>query len=198
MPDSEIEIIDLTQTDSESSSSGDDEDTSVAGDISSETSNQDDDDEFVLDESTRAQLHVAIASVSELRLRQVMALVVDSMPEAELLVARQLVTMRKRKHARPVPRFEECVNCGEEFDLQEQREEEECKFHPGSMQVDEESFADHDEACHGPMDTEQNRLDFPENFLWTCCDDDGNSEGCVQGFHSSEGLQKRRRVTFED
>ncbi|EEB87969.1 hypothetical protein MPER_14459, partial [Moniliophthora perniciosa FA553] len=30
-----------------------------------------------------------------------------------------------------------------------------------------------DEDCHGPMDTEENRKEFPENFKWSCCNEDG-------------------------
>jgi hypothetical protein len=63
----------------------------------------------------------------------------------------------------------------------------------GDLDVDEEYFADHDEDCHGPMDTEENRAQFPEGFIWDCCDENALSEGCETGQHISGGKFKKRR-----
>jgi hypothetical protein len=63
----------------------------------------------------------------------------------------------------------------------------------GEMEVDEEKFDDWDEGCHGPIDTEHTRKEFPENFSWTCCNSDGTTEGCVTGHHSP-AVHKKQRV----
>lgn len=40
----------------------------------------------------------------------------------------------------------------------------------GNVEVDVDQFADHDEKCHGPMDTDENRRDFPEGLHWNFCE----------------------------
>lgn len=51
-------------------------------------------------------------------------------------------------------------------------------FHPGEVEEDEESWPDHDERVHGRIDTKQNRRDYPEGFVWTCCGGGLTSPGC--------------------
>jgi hypothetical protein len=58
--------------------------------------------------------------------------------------------------------------------------------------VDEAKFVDWDEDSFGPMDSSLNREEYPQNFTWTCCDMDGNGEGCVRRAHESS--RKRRRL----
>jgi hypothetical protein len=62
----------------------------------------------------------------------------------------------------------------------------------GSLKVDYTMFVDWDEDCHGPMDTRSNRRDYPENFKWDCCYEDGTMEGCREHKHTSRN--KKRRV----
>jgi len=114
-----------------------------------------------------------------------------------------------------VPRWEMCGNCGEEFDVGDVRGNEECVFHPGAsivitkkkdqsltcrfgpegeLEVNEEEFHDWDEDCHGPKDTTENRRSFPQNFTWTCCDENGVGEGCVHGHHRAAVARKKRRM----
>lgn len=40
--------------------------------------------------------------------------------------------------------------------------------HVGAVEVDWDSdvWADHDERCHGPIDTRDNRRSFPQGFTW--------------------------------
>ena len=55
--------------------------------------------------------------------------------------------------------------------------------HPGFLEVDWDGdfWADHDEDCHGPIDTKTNRKDYPEGFVWNCCGKIGTfAEGCVR------------------
>jgi len=51
--------------------------------------------------------------------------------------------------------------------------------------VDDEGdfWADHDEDCHGMIDTEEMRREFPEGFSYPCCGQDGTAAGCTRGMH---------------
>lgn len=80
-------------------------------------------------------------------------------------------------------RYALCVNCEEEFDVTDNVDDEGCMYHDGELEVDQDMFVDHDENCHGPMDSEDNRRDYPENFIYSCCDEDGQAEGCQTGRH---------------
>lgn len=44
-------------------------------------------------------------------------------------------------------------------------------------------WPDHDENCHGPIDSEDNRRDYPESFVYICCDRHGDEEPCVTDWH---------------
>ena len=62
------------------------------------------------------------------------------------------------------------------------------------MEPDDDAFADHDEDCHGPIDTPEMRDMYPECFIYTCCDQDGSSVGCKTGRHvESKAIYKRPR-----
>jgi hypothetical protein len=53
----------------------------------------------------------------------------------------------------------------------------------GDLEADYDMFEDHDEACHGEIDSEWCQREFPENYLWSCCDARGDAEGCTKGIH---------------
>ena len=55
-------------------------------------------------------------------------------------------------------------------------------YHPGSLDVDWDAdfWADWDEDCHGVIDTRSRRKEYPEGFIWSCCDQDGSSNGCTR------------------
>lgn len=88
-------------------------------------------------------------------------------------------------------RYVHCVNCYELFDVQAEVEdddtdassEDECCYHPGYLEVndDDDFWADHDEDCHGTIDTDWMRHEFPNGFLWDCCDQPGDAKGCETG-----------------
>lgn len=209
MAANEVEVIDLTDlTESSDQDSDDEGQDSNSEDSASEASDED----IPLNATSRAQLRVAISTVSEVRLREILGYLVDTNPAVEEALTRQLVARRRDAQA-VAPRWDTCDNCDEEYDASLDRKDDECVFHPGlqfrffasddfsdgdrakgELEVDETQFADHDEACHGPMDTLENRRDFPQGFTWTCCDEDGSSEGCVHGEHRPAVPRKRRRI----
>ena len=58
---------------------------------------------------------------------------------------------------------------------------------PGELKVDYdgEEWADWDDA-HGEIDTEENREEYPQGFMYKCCQGDGDSKGCKRGPHASK------------
>lgn len=65
----------------------------------------------------------------------------------------------------------------------------------GETEPDDESdvWADHDEDCHGTIDSEWCRKEYPKGFKWNCCDKLGNEGGCETGPHEPD-LGKRVKV----
>ena len=56
--------------------------------------------------------------------------------------------------------------------------------HDGELEVDYESevWVDHYEEADGEIDTDENRYEYPEGFIWSCCGEvGGKTEGCVKG-----------------
>ena len=60
------------------------------------------------------------------------------------------------------------------------------------MEVERDWWVDHDENCHGPINTDKNREEFPEGFRYDCCDQDGTAEGCNRGNHVEEENTTKR------
>lgn len=56
------------------------------------------------------------------------------------------------------------------------------------MEVDWQSdtWADAEEETWGPHDTEENRENYPDGFVWTCCELSGSEQGCKVGPHRTE------------
>lgn len=63
----------------------------------------------------------------------------------------------------------------------------------GDLEADYERFVDWDEDVHGPMDSQENRRQYPENFVWSCCEKDGLVEGCTTGTHISNPFHAAKR-----
>jgi hypothetical protein len=127
------EVIDLTGL-TESSEEDDEEDDGSESSSSqggSDDDGDDDEEEVTINELSRARLHDAILTVSESRLRQVLRNLVETIPAVEVALTSELVTL-KRKTRDIVSRWEACTNCDQEFDVHEERENEECIFHPGT------------------------------------------------------------------
>ncbi|KDQ14367.1 hypothetical protein BOTBODRAFT_174851 [Botryobasidium botryosum FD-172 SS1] len=150
------------------------------------------------DAALLAHLNAAISTVPEVRLREILTNVVGRVPAFARALFSELVTTvpdepDQESDSEYVPRWEICVNCDKEYDAGEEREEGECVYHSGSLQVEYDRFEDWDERCHGPMDSSANRRDYPENFSWTCCGEDGTDEGCEEDEHEPGGMLKKRQ-----
>jgi hypothetical protein len=65
----------------------------------------------------------------------------------------------------------------------------------GESNVDWESdfWADHDEDCHGTIDTDEMREAFPGGFVWDCCQRTGEKTGCKRGPHRPLVANKHAR-----
>ncbi|KLU90141.1 hypothetical protein MAPG_09107 [Magnaporthiopsis poae ATCC 64411] len=99
---------------------------------------------------------------------------------------------QKRKHTRQ--RYEMCEQCNEEYDV-ETNGPTSCVWHEGKSvpDYDGDFWADHDEQCHGTIDSEWAREEFPEGFIWTCCEEVGaDAEGCQTGAHVPKSRKKAR------
>ncbi|KZT54048.1 hypothetical protein CALCODRAFT_500388 [Calocera cornea HHB12733] len=86
---------------------------------------------------SKDQLQQAIKTVSEERLRNVVAELVRKEPGAEKELMKALVvSRRKRKRGDEalelLSRWETCANCKVEFDVGEERVEKECRYHDGA------------------------------------------------------------------
>ncbi|KAF9016606.1 hypothetical protein BDZ89DRAFT_1141319 [Hymenopellis radicata] len=156
-PSDNVEVIDLTLTDSESDS----EEHGMPGRHGLSGSPDSDDESNA--SSSRAALHKALSSASEPHLRRVIAALVDRVPAVEQALAQEFLVVHPQSR-KVAAKWETCRNCGEEFEVDAEREAEECIFHPGDLEGDEEEFVDWDEDCHGPIDTAANRRQFPEFF----------------------------------
>lgn len=101
-----------------------------------------------LDDASRAQLHVAIATAPEDRVREAFAALVDSIPTITERVWTMLLALPPlpvapwdaapapiggvRTRAAPmISRWRICENCGEQYDAGMIREETECLYHEG-------------------------------------------------------------------
>ncbi|KAI8954489.1 hypothetical protein F4801DRAFT_533397 [Xylaria longipes] len=94
----------------------------------------------------------------------------------------------KRKAGPPI---KICVQCQDAF-YEEENGDKACRYHDGELDVDYDSdvWADHDERCHGTIDTDENRAAYPEGFVWNCCGKSGYRGGCTRGRHDALGGQR--------
>ncbi|KAK4209183.1 hypothetical protein QBC37DRAFT_430711 [Rhypophila decipiens] len=92
-----------------------------------------------------------------------------------------------------------CVQCEESFDPDDNQVKE-CRYHNGELEPDDDSdfWADHDERCHGTIDSDFCRKEYPQGFIWTCCDKLGDEEGCKLGRHEANPERNKRRRDDDD
>ncbi|KAI0145451.1 hypothetical protein GGR57DRAFT_298627 [Xylariaceae sp. FL1272] len=85
-----------------------------------------------------------------------------------------------------LPRFEKCKTCKETFDVTKNHKRA-CRTHDGQLDIDPDVFPDDDQVMYDPHSidphTDWRRDEWPEGFIWDCCDEDCTSEGCVVQGH---------------
>lgn len=68
------------------------------------------------------------------------------------------------------------------------------------MEVDYERdfWADHDENCHGRIDSDESRKEYPGGFIWSCCEQicEG-STGCTKGRHETDPYKAFKELEEE-
>ncbi|KAJ4397843.1 hypothetical protein N0V93_002080 [Gnomoniopsis smithogilvyi] len=86
-----------------------------------------------------------------------------------------------------------CTKCQDPF-YEEENSSKACRYHSGSLEVDDsdDGWADHDEDCHGTIDTDEMRMEFPEGFVWDCCGKPGYRLGCTRGYHDATSSHRGR------
>lgn len=88
------------------------------------------DENLAINAESRVQLYSAIATVSDQRLREVIAKLSKENTTLEKTLLKELVVTRKRSRTLG-PRWEKCKHCKEEFDVNAEQEDDECSYHPG-------------------------------------------------------------------
>jgi hypothetical protein len=58
---------------------------------------------------------------------------------------------------------------------------------------DGDFWADHDEDCHGTIDDEASRIEYPEGFKWDCCEELGDQKGCKRSRHRPDRSKRIKR-----
>lgn len=112
------EVIDLTAVSDDSEHDTDDETSEEVGEA------------FQVSDST-VRLLTAVGHVPEARLRQILIKVIQEDPSFEKALLKEFFVEKKRTRE-VVERWEVCANCKEEYDAGEDRDDEECAFHPGT------------------------------------------------------------------
>ncbi|POS81546.1 hypothetical protein DHEL01_v200063 [Diaporthe helianthi] len=118
-----------------------------------------------------------------------------------------LKLLGKRKAPEPPPP-QICIQCKHAF-LPETNNTRACAFHHGRLDLDPShrswvagegaEKASRTKPHH--QDTEDNREDRPEGFLWSCCGRGGDGPGCTEGNHvavRADDRSKRARYAGAD
>ncbi|CAL5871770.1 uncharacterized protein PFLUO_LOCUS6023 [Penicillium psychrofluorescens] len=111
--------------------------------------------------------------------------------ESESTPAAQTTKGTKRLRTR----YATCKNCHKEFDVTSNTSKS-CFYHSDCDEPDDEAFADHDENCHGIIDTDEMRQEFPENFIYQCCDRNGAEEPCENDWHREKETFKKLKIDY--
>ncbi|KAG9191106.1 hypothetical protein G6011_09194 [Alternaria panax] len=177
-------------------------------------------------DSMRQRLDDAIEILTTSRLQTVLREICNESPEAFKLVCDKLLVMehqldrpivslldgplaetpafkipRAGKRGREIPgrRYEICEQCEKEYDT---LEEKLCVWHLGDLEMDDDDvnnfWADWDENVFGDPDTDENRKEYPEGFVWTCCKGKGDAKGCKETAHKPRDVKRQRTETSDD
>ncbi|KAE8130887.1 hypothetical protein BDV38DRAFT_289227 [Aspergillus pseudotamarii] len=90
-------------------------------------------------------------------------------------------------------RYAYCENCDKEFDVT-QNTNTSCKFHPDYCHPDGEFFVDDDQYDNGDYDNGEALEEFPEGYIYECCDRRADEEPCTVDKHRERISTKRQRL----
>ncbi|KAI0485238.1 hypothetical protein GGR56DRAFT_65326 [Xylariaceae sp. FL0804] len=83
-------------------------------------------------------------------------------------------------------RFSKCETCKEVFDITLNHDKA-CQTHEDALEIDEECFPDDDDVAYHieSLDpyTDWRREEWPEGFIWQCCEENINGPCCVVQAH---------------
>ncbi|KAI5921847.1 hypothetical protein F4810DRAFT_676138 [Camillea tinctor] len=88
---------------------------------------------------------------------------------------------QKRKRESPV---KICIKCEDSF-YEEDNGPKACLFHDGDLEMDDTRWTWNDWPYCEVMDTPENREEYPNSYLWSCCEKRGTERGCTSGRHES-------------
>jgi hypothetical protein len=82
------------------------------------------------------------------------------------------------------PRYVTCEQCNDQVYVT-LNDEWPCIWHDGELDWNSahKTWWDWDRYTYGDPDTDENRGNYPEGFLWSCCNKDGYDEGCINSPH---------------
>ncbi|KAH9237556.1 hypothetical protein K456DRAFT_1721227 [Colletotrichum gloeosporioides 23] len=111
-------------------------------------------------------------------------------------IRRRLRVLQSGQRARPLAI---CIDCREALDA-DTSDRGSCIYHEGNLEPDgyHDIWADHDEDVGGPIDTSENREQFPEVFRWDCCEEPGDADGCHRGAHRTNERVHKSGCPVED
>ncbi|KAK4163291.1 hypothetical protein QBC43DRAFT_264369 [Cladorrhinum sp. PSN259] len=95
---------------------------------------------------------------------------------------------KKRKLLVDVTKHLVCGQCKQTFhsDSNNNGKRPACRYHSGELEVDYDLWPDHNEKYHGPINTSFHRKEYPDQFVWNCCDEPGNEPGCRRSRHRTK------------
>ncbi|KAJ5833773.1 hypothetical protein N7474_002084 [Penicillium riverlandense] len=105
--------------------------------------------------------------------------------------AAQTTTGSKRLRTR----YAICENCDKEFDVTSNTSKS-CFYHSDYNAPDYDAFVDHDEDCHGTIDSDEMRKEFPENFIYECCGRNLTEEPCENDWHREKATFKKPKIEY--
>ncbi|KAL1382722.1 hypothetical protein HDK64DRAFT_258433 [Phyllosticta capitalensis] len=151
-------------------------------------------------------LTLAIDDADHDRLQKVLKNLCRQSEHAKALIEKELLTSepadseeasKDEKKTAPQgkkrPIYSVCEMCREEYDVTKNTDEA-CTFHDGELGPLEEFWIDTDEDVWGPIDCDENKLQFPKGFKWDCCRKFADSLGCQTGRHEENASEKKKGV----
>ncbi|KAE8361325.1 hypothetical protein BDV27DRAFT_160838 [Aspergillus caelatus] len=90
-------------------------------------------------------------------------------------------------------RYAYCENCDKEFDVT-QNTNTSCKFHLDYCHPDGEFFVDDDQYDNGDYDNGEALEEFPEGYIYECCERRANEEPCTVDKHRERISTKRQKL----